>query len=144
MGEMWPLAYLIGAVEHISSSPSLEPGGKNLTVCQYQVILSRPAHPRALQITHWCTFFFFFWTRPGPKGLQHTCEYRVCVVIVCKISDRKKKTKKPAETPQTLKLETRHLKGSNRMQHLHIWYNNAFLWRCWPFHVALGSLRHRL
>lgn len=94
MGEMWPLAYLIGAVEHISSSPSLEPGGKNLTVCQYQVILSRPAHPRALQITHWRTFFVFFWTRPGPKGLQHTCEYRVCVVIAARsLTEKKNKTK---------------------------------------------------
>lgn len=85
-------------------------------------------------------FFFFFLTGPEPRGLQHTCEYRVCVVIAARSLTKKT----PAETPQTLELETRHLKGSNRRQHLHIWYNNVFLWGCWPFLVALGLLGHRL
>lgn len=58
-------------------------------------------------------FFFFFWQDRGPEGSSTHMSIE-CVVIAAR-SLIKKKT--PAETPWTLELEMRHLKGSNRRQH---------------------------
>lgn len=81
-----------------------------------------PYRPCARLITHKRAFFL---TRRGPRGLQHTCAYGAALSgHPCQPF---------AETPQTLELERRHLEASNRRQHLHLWYNGAFLWGRWPF-----------
>lgn len=79
-GEMWPLAYLIGALERFSSSLSLElRGGTWLFINTRSFYPDRPSSSilakRPANNTQAC----FFWGGFDTTGLQHTCAYRVAL-----------------------------------------------------------------